>query len=101
VPAPATTPIELDGQDHADAIRITDTPGQKLPYHVECDLHTDWSSAGDGGGIDAAVAQHIVDTAPLTRRGHEVFTYGHPCIDVPPGVRVLGDPDYGQTSRSS
>jgi hypothetical protein len=98
---PATAPIELDGQDHADAIRITDTPGEKLPYRVECDLHTDWSSAGDDGGIDAAVAQHIVDTTPPTRRGREVLTYGHPCIDVPPGVRVLGDPDYGQTKRTS
>jgi hypothetical protein len=51
--------------------------------------------AGDGQGTRPAGAGGIDGPpAPATTRGH-------PCIDVPPGVRVLGDPDYGQPSRSS
>jgi hypothetical protein len=50
--------------------------------------------AGDGQGTRPAGAGGVGSPpAPATR--------GHPCIDVPAGVRVLGDPDYGQTKRSS
>jgi len=62
--------------------------------------------AGAGGKVPApatvALAAFKDATAAIRAAlADKPVTRGHPCIDVPAGVRVLGDPDYGQTKRSS
>jgi hypothetical protein len=71
----------------------TTAPASLLSGEVEGGRRGPGLDAGDGQGTRPAGAGGDVP-APATTRGH-------PCIDVPPGVRVLGDPDYGQAKRTS